>query len=345
MPERSVSVIVPCRNEEAHIGRLLTAIGAQALRPDDIVIVDGGSTDNTLGVIGDAAAGLAPTVVRTIVAPDDRLPTAINRAVREARGDVLIRLDGHSAPPPDYIARAVAHLADPRVGVVGGIWQIVPGDQTPMGAGIARAVSHPLGAGDAAYRIRSARTVTDMDTVPFGCFTRATWQLVGGLNETLLGNEDYEFNYRVRRAGLAVRLDPMMHSTYVARASLGALALQYFRYGWCKMQMLRQHPASLRWRQSLPVVFVLGLIVLALTALFARPAAVLLALTLLAYLAVLSAAALLICAREGGWHRFGALVVAFATIHLCWGAGALTFLGTSGHWPDRRFLFGQRTAL
>jgi glycosyltransferase involved in cell wall biosynthesis len=345
MPERSVSVVVPCRNEEAHIGRLLAAIGAQSVRPDDIVIVDGGSTDDTLGVISEAAARLAPIVVRTIVAPDDRLPAAINRAVREARGDVIVRLDGHSSPPPDYIARAVSHLADPKVGVVGGIWQIVPGDDTPMGEGIARAVSHPLGAGDAAYRIRSARTVTDMDTVPFGCFTRATWQLVGGLNESLLGNEDYEFNYRVRRAGLAVRLDPMMHSTYVARASLGALALQYFRYGWCKMQMLRQHPTSLRWRQTLPVAFVAGLLVLALAALFVRPAALMLGLVVLAYLTVLTAASVWICAREKGWNRVGALVTAFATIHLCWGAGALTFLATSGRWPDRRFLFGQRAAL
>jgi succinoglycan biosynthesis protein ExoA len=344
MPERSVSVIVPCRNEEAHIARLLTAIRSQVLRPDDVVIVDGGSTDDTLGVISQASVQMDPIVVRTIVAPDDRLPTAINRAVREARGDVLVRLDGHSSPPPDYIARAVAHLADPKVGVVGGIWQIVPGDHTPMGEGIARAVSHPLGAGDAAYRIHTAHAVTDMDTVPFGCFTRATWQLVGGLNESLLGNEDYEFNYRVRRAGLAVRLDPMMHSTYVARSSLGALALQYFRYGWCKMQMLQQHPASLRWRQALPVAFVAGLLLLALTAFFVRPAAILLALVLLLYLGALAASSLAICAREGGWHRLGALVIAFATIHLCWGAGALTFLGTSGRWPDRRFLFGQRAA-
>jgi succinoglycan biosynthesis protein ExoA len=344
MPERSVSVVVPCRNEGAHIGRLLAAIGAQAVRPDDIVLVDGGSTDNTLSAISEAALQLEPIAIRTIVAPDDRLPTAINRAVREAGGDVLIRLDGHSSPPPDYIARAVAHLADPKVGVVGGVWEIVPGDDTPMGEAIARAVSHPLGAGDAAYRIRSAQTVTDMDTVPFGCFTRATWQLVGGLNESLLGNEDYEFNYRVRRAGLAVRLDPMMHSRYVARSSLGALALQYFRYGWCKMQMLHQHPASLRWRQMLPIVFVTALLILAVTALFVRPAAVLLAVVMLVYLGVLTATSTLICAREGGWHRLGALVIAFATIHLCWGAGALTFLATSGNWPDRRFLFGQRAA-
>ena len=345
MPERSVSVVVPCRNEEAHIGRLLAAIGAQAVRPDDIVIVDGGSTDDTLGVISEAAIQLAPIVVRTIVAPDDRLPTAINRAVREARGDVLVRLDGHSSPPPDYIGRAVAHLADPKVGVVGGIWQIVPGDDTPMGEGIARAVSHPLGAGDAAYRIRSARTVTDMDTVPFGCFTRATWQLVGGLNESLLGNEDYEFNYRVRRAGLAVRLDPMMHSTYVARASLGALALQYL-----PIRLVQDANAA-----SAPDVAqvaadaadrVCGRAAGAghCCAVYAsgRPAA-------RPHRAGVSDGAghgfrLDLRPRErlesGRRARDGVRDDSPVLGHRC-----AHFLATSGRWPDRRFLFGQRAAL
>src|SRR4029078_9160289 len=92
--------------------------------------------------------------------------------------DVLVRLDGHSSPPPDYIARAVTHLADPNVGVVGGIWRIVARDHTPMGEAIARAVSHPLGAGDAAYRIHTAHAVTDMDTVPFGWSTRPPCPLV-----------------------------------------------------------------------------------------------------------------------------------------------------------------------
>lgn len=344
MRDDSVSVVVPCRNEEKHIGQLLMALAAQTLQPGEVVIVDGGSTDGTLAEIAEAAKRIAPIAVRTLVAPDDRLPTAINRAVREAKGGVLIRLDGHSMPPPDYIARAVQHLKEPGVGVVGGVWRIVSGGPTATADAIARAVAHPLGAGDAAYRIHSARTVTDMDTVPFGCFTRETWQKVGGLNESLLGNEDYEFNYRVRSAGLAVRLDPDMHSMYVSRGSVSALALQYFRYGWCKMQMLKQHPASLRWRQTVPVAFVATVIVLSLIAPFFDPAALLLAVAVASYLAVLALTAFTICLRESGWRRFFPLIAVFATIHICWGAGALTFLATSGRWPDRRFLFGQRTA-
>lgn len=335
-------MVIPCRNEEAHIGTLLAAVAAQSVAPGDIVIIDGGSTDGTIAAIAEASARIAPISVRTIVAPDDRLPTAINRGVRESRGRVIIRLDGHSSPSPDYIERAVAHLAEPGVGVVGGVWRIAPGAKTAVAAGIARAVSHPLGAGDAAYRIQSARTVTDMDTVPFGCFTRETWEKVGGLNESLLGNEDYEFNYRIRRAGLSVRLDPTMHCTYISRPGFAELALQYFRYGWCKMQMLSMHPASIRWRQFVPVGFVFTLLVLALLSPFVRPAALLLPATVALYLAVLTATAAAVCLREGDWRRAAPLVAVFATIHLCWGGGALVFVSTMGRWPDRRFLFGQR---
>jgi GT2 family glycosyltransferase len=338
----SVSVVVPCRNEESHIGRLLAAVAGQSVSPGDIVIIDGGSTDGTLAAVAAAAERIRPIAVKTIVAPEDRLPSAINRGVREAAGRVIIRLDGHSSPSPDYIERAVTHLADPNVGVVGGVWRITPGGSSAMAAGIARAVAHPLGAGDAAYRIQSARGVTDMDTVPFGCFTRQTWETVGGLNEGLLGNEDYEFNYRVRRAGLAVRLDPMMHSTYVSRPGLSALALQYFRYGWCKMQMLSQHPSSVRWRQTVPVAFVVALIALTLLAPFVPRAIALLGAMTATYAAVLVSAAAKVCAREGGWARALPMALVFATIHLCWGAGALVFVATGGRWPDRRFLFGLR---
>lgn len=339
----SVSVVVPCLNERAHIAGLMSSVAGQTVRPADIVIVDGGSTDGTLEAIREQARRIAPIGVHTIVAPDDRLPTAVNRAVRAAQGGVIVRLDGHSAPSPDYIARAMAHLSDPNVGVVGGVWNIVPGAPTPLARGIARAVAHPLGAGNAAYRLRHDGPPADVDTVPFGCFTRATWQRVGGLDESLLGNEDYDFNYRVRQAGLAVRLDPSMQSTYIARARLSALALQYYRYGWCKVQMLRRHPGALRWRQFVPVAFVGGAAVTAALAVFLPVAAKLLAIGLAAYLLILTATAVSLSAREGGWSRIPGMVCAFATIHWCWGGGALTHLCTWGHWPDRRFLFGLKS--
>jgi succinoglycan biosynthesis protein ExoA len=335
-----ISVIVPCRNEELYIGALLLAVSRQTTAPGEIVVVDGGSTDGTLRAIDEAAAHLGPVGVHTIVAPDDRLPQALNRAIRQAKGSVIVRLDAHSAPPPDFLATALSHLHDAAVGVVGGPWQVTPGGRTAVAEAIARAVAHPFGAGNAAYRIRVGGTPANVDTVPFGCFTRRTWEHVNGFNESLLGNEDYEFNYRVRKTGLAVLLDPSMRLTYVARANLRALTLQYFRYGWCKAQMLRLHPSSIKWRQAVPAAFVAGLAVAALLSPFSRTIANLLMLSLVGYAGVVAATVLSICAAEGGWRRAPWLAAAFITIHFCWGSGALTHVLTGGRWPGREFLFG-----
>jgi succinoglycan biosynthesis protein ExoA len=335
-----ISVIVPCRNEEPYIGALLLAVSKQTTAPREIVIVDGGSTDGTLRAVDEAAAHLGTVAVHTIVAPDDRLPQALNRAIRKTTGSVIVRLDAHSAPPPDFLATALSHLHDPTVGVVGGPWKVTPGARTAVAEAIARAVAHPFGAGNAAYRIRVGGEPENVDTVPFGCFTRRTWQQVDGFNESLMGNEDYEFNYRVRQTGLAVLLDPSMRLTYVARATLRALTLQYFRYGWCKAQMLRLHPRSIKWRQAVPGAFVAGLAVALLLSLFSSTIATLLALTLVGYAGAVTAAAVSICAAEGGWRRAPWLAAAFVTIHFCWGSGALTHVLTGGRWPDRNFLFG-----
>src|SRR5258706_13039479 len=105
----------------------MTSGANQTTPPIDLIIVGGGSTDGTLEAISELALEIAPIGVQTIVAPEDRLPTAVNRAVRTAQGRVLVRLDGHSAPSPDYIACALAHLRDPTVGVVGCVGNMVPG--------------------------------------------------------------------------------------------------------------------------------------------------------------------------------------------------------------------------
>lgn len=330
----TVSVVIPCRNERAHVGHLIEALRRQHVAPREIIVVDGGSTDGTRDVLAALEQDGHPIGVRVVTRVDASIPQAVNAAVGEARGEVIVRLDAHSEPSDIYIARALERLAEPRAGVVGGVWHVAAGADTPTAAAIARAAAHPLGAGDAAYRIGQRRTdPVDVDTVPFGCFRREVWASLGGLDESLLANEDYEFNYRVRQAGLRVILDPAIHCRYFARPTLRALAVQYFRYGWWKVQMLRKHPASLRWRQAVPAGFVAALIGLALLGLVWPPIWFLLATQVGFYAAAVVGTALRVCASEGGWRRAPALAGAFAAIHLAWGGGALVNLLTNGTWP------------
>jgi len=326
-----ISIVVPCRNESRHISGLLDAVGAQTCPADEVVLVDS-SSDDTRETVARYVEAHRELTVRIV--PFDRasIPGAVNLGVREATGAVIVRLDGHSAPNPEYVARAVETLRrSDDVGVVGGVWRVRPGAETLAARGIALAVSHPMGAGDAVYRVADAHAAArDVDTVPFGCFQKSFWESVGGYNEDLLTNEDYEFNFRVRRSGRRVVLDPGMQSTYFARPTLGALATQYGRYGQWKMRMLRQYPESLRWRQAVPPAFVAAVILLVLTSPWLSGSAWLAAWLLTVYGVALAVAAGDACRRTGDWNAWFYVVAAFVAIHFCWGGAALLSLLTGG---------------
>jgi hypothetical protein len=252
------------------------------------------------------------------------IPAGLNRAIEEAAGEIIVRLDAHSMPYPDYVTRCVSWLAE-HAGLIniGGRWEIRPAVETPVGRGIAAAAAHPLGAGDALYRL-SAAAPRQVETVPFGAFRRKLIETIGGFDESLQTNEDYEFNARVQRSGGAVWLDPGIRSIYFTRPTLSALARQYWRYGWWKARMLRRYPNTLRWRQMLPPLFVLGLASLLLVGIFFQPAWWLLAGVSTFYMLVMLAAG----AQAAFTRKDPALLVslpaAVLVMHFAWGAGFLT---------------------
>lgn len=332
-----ISIVIPCLNEAAHLPRALDAIARQNLRPLEVIVVDAGSDDGSPAVVEAYAARYPELELRVLSGIWDAIPAVLNAGIQAAVGDVIVRLDGHSVPAADYLSRVTRALEETGAGVAGGNWRVVPGADTVTARAIARAVSHPLGAGDAAYRIaKRAPGRSSVDTVPFGCFRRETWEHLGGFNEGLLTNEDYEFNYRVRSSGRQVVLDPSVACEYVARPTLGALGRQYFRYGWWKAQMLKANPASLRLRQAIPALFVPGLLALAIGSFFSLWLAYTLLIILVVYGATIGGAALHTAMKRNDLVAAPAIAAAFATVHLAWSTGALVNMLTRGQWPRWR---------
>jgi glycosyltransferase involved in cell wall biosynthesis len=335
MPQ--ISVVIPCRDEAEFITVLLDAVRAQQLPPSETIVVDNGSRDNSVAIVQGYAREHPELHLRVLSCARPGAAAAMNTGIRAATGDIIVRIDGHSRPRPDYIRRAVARLAEPKAGVVGGVWEIEPGAPTLRARAIALAVRSRLGSGGAAYRHSDAhREPKDVDTVPFGCYRKALWRQLNGYDDELLVVEDGDFNYRVRQAGYRVILDPQIRCVYVPRRRMRTLGRQYLRYGWWKIPMLMRHPGAARLRQMIPLGFVTIVLALAFGSAFSMMIRAALLALLAVYAVAIVASGFYVAQRARDLRLWPAVTAAFAVIHFAWGLGGLTHILTMGRWPAWR---------
>jgi glycosyltransferase involved in cell wall biosynthesis len=319
-----VSIIVPCYNEESTVEALLDAIYSQTypISNMEVIIADGMSHDGTRSVIRLFRESHPEIQIHIIDNPKRNIPSALNLAIRASQGEVVIRLDAHSAPAPDYVEQCVTTLIETNAANVGGLWNIKPKNRRFIARGIAAAASHPLGAGDARYRIGG--DAGEVDTVPFGAFRREWIKKVGLFNESLLTNEDYEYNTRIRNAGGLIWFSPSIQSTYFARSTFSELAKQYFRYGYWKARMLRDFPKTLRWRQILPPTFILAIAFSLLMSFLYTPLIWLFVALISVYFGVTVVFGIMASIREQDVGMAFSFPIALWVMHLTWGLGFLS---------------------
>src|SRR5206468_6546339 len=103
----------------------------------------------------------------------------------------------------------------------------------------------------------------EVDTVYLGCFRRSTLEDLGGYDESRLqwAAEDQELNFRIRKNGGRVVLDPGIRSAYFPRDTVRGLARQYANYGMAKASTLGKHRSLPSWRPLAPAALVAGAVV------------------------------------------------------------------------------------
>ncbi|RMF52103.1 MAG: glycosyltransferase family 2 protein [Chloroflexota bacterium] len=309
-----VTVIMPVYNEEAFIARSLGAVLAQDYPSErlEVIVADGMSQDATRQIIQSLPGAER---VRILDNPQRLQAAGMNMALAHAKGEIIVRVDGHTIIAPDYVRNCVRALQTTEAWNVGG--GMHPVGQTPMGKAIAAA-------GRSAFAVPTAFHVSDRpcytDTVYMGAWWRWALERVGGYDPSFAINEDYELNYRLRAAGGRIYFSPAIRSEYYCRQSLAALWRQYYRYGIGRVQTLRKHPRSLRLRQVVAPLFVAGVFGGAALAPFN---ALLRALWLLG-LALYAATNVFFSwrtARRYGMAHLPRLPLVFLTIHIAWGLG------------------------
>lgn len=303
---------MPIRDEAEHLAGAVAAIVDQNYPgPLEICLAIAPSSDDTEPV----AAGLAASDprIRIVANPAGITPAGLNAAIAATSGEVVVRVDGHARLSAGYITRAVTTLERTGAVNVGGVQRAV--GTTPMQRAIATAMTSPLGVGGAKFHLGG--TEGPVDTVYLGVFRRTALEAVGGFDETLMRNQDYELNIRLRAAGGTVWFDPELSVEYRPRATLSALASQYAQYGAWKRQVLTRHPTSLKPRQAAPPVAT-AVIVSSLLGALRRPR--LLAVPAL-YAAALGAGSAVTLRARCRPSDVARLAAALATMHLAWGIG------------------------
>jgi succinoglycan biosynthesis protein ExoA len=330
----TVSVIIPCYNEERFILQALENLAHQYdCEAYELVVVDGRSTDRTRELVAEFQQSHPDLAIKLIDNPARNIPHALNLGIAAARGEIIARMDAHAAPSAGYVRRCVEVLNESGVAVVGMPCRVQPGAAGVVARAIALAVSHRFGIGDAKYRLGSepdkSTIQEDVDTVAFACFRKSTWRELGGFDEQLLTNEDYDFNYRVRARGERVVLDRSAHCVYFARATFAKLGAQYFRYGAWKARMIRQRPRSTKLRQLVAPAFVVSIVALSALGFWRSAFWALLATELTVYLFAAFAYALTATLKQrADLYVAPAMAVAFLTIHFSWGSSFCWGLAT-----------------
>lgn len=318
-----VSVVIPARNEEGHIGESLAAVFAALAqyRGGEILVVDGRSSDRTREIVESFAA--THPGVRLIDNPRCTTPVGFNLGIGAARAAHVAIVSAHSRVDPGFFSAAFRRLDAGEADVVGGPIRAEAASGRPLAWLLAQVVSHPFGVGNSRFRVSSDAGY--VDAVPFAVFRREVFTRIGLFDEKLVRNQDTEFFGRAAAAGVRVFLEPGMGSVYFARGTLAGLLSQGFRNAYWNVLVWRMRPVAFQWRHLIPGLFTSGVLAGPLLAAYWRPAGWLFAAALLLYFGLACAAALQISRRSG---RVLALVLPpiFFLYHFCYGAGSIVGL-------------------
>jgi succinoglycan biosynthesis protein ExoA len=254
-----VSVMMPVRNEERHIATTLGMLLAQDYPPDrfEILVADGRSTDATREIV----RAMATQNVRLLDNPGLLSSAGRNVALREARGDILVLVDGHcDLGGPQYLREIVSAFQRSGADCVGRPQPLDVQDANDLQQAIALARSCRLGHHPASHIWADREGFVPPQSVAVA-YRRDVFALVGTFDETFDACEDYEFNTRCAQAGLTCFLTPRVTARYTPRDSLPRLFRQMMRYGRGRIRLLRKHPTTFSAAVFVPALFALGVMV------------------------------------------------------------------------------------
>lgn len=311
-----ISVVMPVRNEEAHITEVLTALAGQDYPRNkfEIIVADGNSTDATAQVVSEFAKGAAMPV-KLVANPKQLSSAGRNAGVRASQGEVIAFIDGHCRIPDGRLLRnMVEAFRRSRASVLCRPQPLNVLGNTVFQEALARTRATLIGHGADSTIFAMDKEQHVNPSSSGAVYTASVFQKIGMYDENFDACEDVEFNYRAWKAGCSGFSSPTIAVYYSPRKSLAALWKQLLRYGRGRYRFMRKHPEATTLAQLIPAGFLLWLVTLGLASPFSPMAAWAFGGTLLLYLSVVLGFAIHLSFRYG-WHHLLISPAVYACIH------------------------------
>ncbi len=313
-----ITVIVLCYNEKKFIEKCIVSILNQSIPPEqtEIIVVDGMSNDGTRDIL----FRLENEYKRFEILDNkkQKTPFALNLGIKKSKGKFIAVLGAHTEYRPDYLEKSLSIFNDhPEISCSGGPIESI--GTTAFGKATAISMSHPLGVGNAKHRFPDYEGYAE--GVCFPVFKSEVFEKVGLYDEKLTRNQDDELFLRMKKKNLKMYISPKAKCTYYVRETPAALYKQYFDYGLWRTAVLKKHKVPLSFRQIVPVLFVIFILISILIAPFIKlnPFYTIFCIPVF-YLLVLSTASLPIMMKKG--VKIGTLFIYSAVIlHISYALG------------------------
>ena len=318
----SVSIIIPCRNEEKFIGKCLDSIIAQDYPKEnlEVFVADGMSDDKTREIVADYCQKYS--FIKLLDNPRKFTPFALNIGIKNSSGKIIVRMDAHADYAKDYVSRCIGAMNDSDADNVGGRVMVMPRDNSLASRAIALCLSSFFGAGNAIYKIKIVKKPVEVDTVFCGCYRKEVFDKIGFFDERMTRSQDMEFNMRLKRAGGKIMIFPGIVVKYFSKASFSDFFVHNFWDGVWAVYPLKFVKMPLKLRHYIPLIFFLGSLSLLIVAFFWKPAILALATSIIFYFAVSLCFSLEVAIREKEWHYVFLMPIAFAIRHFGYGIGS-----------------------
>lgn len=251
-----ITVCIPVLNESDFIDELLQSVISAPPYEKEIIIIDGGSTDDTIEKI--KSWQKAHSQLRLIINELKYVSHGFNLAYKSSSSKYISLMGAHAEYPTNYFEKGISILENDEADAVGG--PLNQDGRSEKGKIIASCMSSRFGVGDTEFRTTKKRSF--VQTVAMAIYKRSVFEKIGLLDEELIRDQDDEFHYRMNYNGLRILMDPAMEATYYVRDDFRSLWSQYFQYGLYKPLVFKKVSTQLRGRHLVPPAFVAYLLAL-----------------------------------------------------------------------------------